>query len=141
MSSKHCYCAFPKKKPKPAPRMRSISASDNIIHDLHRSVRFLGTRYPGSTRVLACGVRRLAEHGFPAGRRKRHARTRALPGKIRAFSAAFQVCSRSESRLNQGLKSTVGHPLVVEGRLAFFAHAFEALVSHHLGINFITAGP
>jgi hypothetical protein len=34
---------------------------------------------PGSIRVLACGVRRLAEQSFPAGRRKLHAGTRALP--------------------------------------------------------------
>jgi hypothetical protein len=35
---------------------------------------------PGSIRVPACGIRRLAEQGFPARRRKLHARTRALPG-------------------------------------------------------------
>jgi hypothetical protein len=28
---------------------------------------------PGSARVLACGVRRLAEQSFPEGRRKLHA--------------------------------------------------------------------
>jgi hypothetical protein len=38
---------------------------------------------PGSIRVLACGVRRLAEQSFPAGRRKLHAGTRALPGRFR----------------------------------------------------------
>jgi hypothetical protein len=39
----------------------------------------------GSIRVPACGVRRLAEQSFPAGRRKLHAGTRALPKR---FSAA-----------------------------------------------------
>jgi hypothetical protein len=38
---------------------------------------------PGSIRVLACGGRRLAEQSFPAGRRKLHAGTRALPGPTR----------------------------------------------------------
>ena len=36
----------------------------------------------GSIRLLACSVRRLAEQGFPAGRRKSHAGTRALPRPV-----------------------------------------------------------
>jgi hypothetical protein len=44
------------------------------------------------TRPPACGVRRLAEHGFPARRRKLHARARALPGptEIVSVSAVFR---------------------------------------------------
>ena len=38
-----------------------------------------GSRGPGSARVPASAVRRLAEQGFPAGRRKLQAGTRAFP--------------------------------------------------------------
>ena len=38
----------------------------------------------GSIRVPACGVRRLAEQGFPAGRRKLHAGTRGSESRSAA---------------------------------------------------------
>ncbi len=49
-------------------------------------------------RVLARGVRRLAEQSFPAGRRKSHPGTRALPGftRNRGLSVRFSemICER-----------------------------------------------
>jgi hypothetical protein len=49
----------------------------------------------GSIRVPACGVRRLAEQGFPAGRRKLHAGTRG--GESRP--ASYAVSMRSPDAL------------------------------------------
>ncbi len=53
----------------------------------------------GSIRVHACGVRRLAEQGFPAGRRKVHAGRVRSPDRPEFTQAKARIGGRIDRRL------------------------------------------